>query len=169
MKKIFLLTAAIAIVTVISCKKNKPGTVSFTSQLDFTTTIPAQPDLPAIDTPITVSTEVSIQDDRLRHCDRASLKNFYVEIKEPNGQTFNFCKEIGLTLSAQGIGEASIASATNINPSTTRIDFVVSDVDIAQFVHQNSMTVKLKIALGKGFSQPVKIYGNLMFNVQGSL
>lgn len=169
MKHTFLLVAVISIMAVISCKKNKPGTISFTSQLDFTTTIPAHPELPIFDTAITVSTQISIQDERLKHCDRATLKGFYIEIQEPQGQTFDFCKEIHLFLSAPGAGEAEIASAANIDPGARRVDFAVTDRDIAQFVHQDPMNVKLRIALGKGVAQPVKVYGNLKFNVQGGL
>lgn len=172
MKRIFLATAVISVIsviTVISCNKNKPGTVSFTSLLDFTTTIPAQPELPLIDTPVTVSTDISIKDKRLNNCDRASLRSFYIEIQAPKGQTFDFCKEVRLSLSASGAGEAEIASAANINPNATRVDFVVSDNDMARFVHQSSMTVKLRITLGRGIKQPVTVYGNLKFNVQSSL
>ena len=169
MKRIFLFTAVMCIMAVISCKKNKLGTVSFTAQLDFTTTIPAQPELPLLDTPVTVSADIPIQDKRLRHSEKASLKDFYVEIQAPSGQTFDFCREVHLFLSAPGVAETEIAFAENIDPNSTRIDFAVSHADMVQFIHQNSMTVKLKIRLGKSLSRPTTVYGNLMFNVQGRL
>jgi len=171
MRHIFFYTAVICLMTVMSCKKNenKPGNASFTSQLDFTTTIAAQPDLPPTDTTIAASADISINDSRLNNCDRASLKSFYIEIKEPSNQTFDFCKEVHLLLSAPGIPETDVISAVNISSTARRIDFTVSDMDLVQFVRKNTMTAKLRIVLVKGFTQPIKVYGNMVFNVQEKL
>jgi hypothetical protein len=169
MKHLFFFTTIICTMAIMSCKKNKPGNASFTSQFDFTTTIPAQPNQPSTDTTIMVTSDISIDDDRLDNCDRASLKSFYIEIKEPSNQTFDFCKEVHLLLSAPAIPEVDVVSAVNINPSSRRIDFAVNSIDLVQFLHQKSMTAKVRIVLTKGFSQPIKLYGNMVFNVQGQL
>ncbi len=168
MKHLLFLTVICAM-TLLSCKKNKPGNASFTSQFDFTATIPAQPNQPSMDTTIMVSSDITIDDDRLDNCDRASLKSFYLEIREPAGQTFDFCKEVHLLLSAPAIPEVDVVSAVNINPNATRIDFTVNSIDLVQFLRQNSMTAKVRIVLTKGFPQPIKLYGNMVFNVQGQL
>lgn len=171
MKRIFFFATIICILSVMSCKKNdnKPGNASVTSQLEFTTTIQAQPDLPKIDTTIEASAEITINDNRLNNCDKASLKSFYIEIKEPSNQTFDFCKEVHLWLSAPGVPETDIISATNISSSARRIDFTVNSMDLVQFVRKTTMTAKLRIVLVKGFTQPIKVYGNMVFNVQEKL
>ncbi len=169
MKHLTILTCILSVFLCMSCKKNKPGNASFTSQFDFTTTIPAQPDLTSTDTTIIVSSEISIDDDRLDNCDKASLKSFYIEIQEPSTQTFDFCKEVHLLLSAPTIPETDVVFKTNISSSARRIDFTVNNIELVQFLRQSSMTAKVKIVLTKGFTQPIKLYGNMVFNVQGKL
>lgn len=169
MKKLIVLSVIICALAFISCKKNKPGNASFTSDFNFNTVIAAQPDISASDTTISATSEISIDDDRLDNCDRASLRSFYIEIKEPSNQTFDFCREAHLLLSAPGISEVDVVSAVNINPNSKRIDFTVNSTDLVQFLRQNSMTVKVRVVCMKGFSQPIKLYGNMVFNVQGKL
>jgi hypothetical protein len=171
MKQLIILCSILCTLVFSSCKKhhNKPGNASFTSAFDFTTTIPAQPNLTSTDTTVAVTSEISIDDDRLDNCDRASLKSFYIEIKEPSEQTFDFCREAHLLLSAPGIPETDVVFATNIKPSSRRIDFTVSNIELIQFLRQNSMTAKVKIVITKGFPQPIKLYGNIVFNAQGKL
>jgi hypothetical protein len=167
MKQIIIFCCILCTLLFTSCKKNKPGNASFTSGFDFTTTIPAMNI--NIDTTIVVSSDISITDDRLQNCDRASLRSLYIEIVEPSGQTFDFCNEVHFWLSAPGIPETDVVSITNINPSTIRIDFNVNSMDLAQFVRQSSMTARVKIRVKKGFANPIKIKGNIVFNVQAKL
>jgi hypothetical protein len=170
MKRIIILNSILcAVLFLTACKKNKPGNASFTSQFDFTTEIPAQPNLVSQDTTIAVTSEISINDSRLENCDKASLKSFYIEIREPAGQTFDFCKEAHLLLSAPGIPETDVVFATNINPSARRIDFTVNSIELVQFLRKKSMTAKVRIVLTKGFNNPIKLYGNMVFNVQTKL
>lgn len=169
MKHVFFLTLVTCALTLASCKKNKPGNVSFTSAYDFTVTIPAQPEVPVIGTTLAVSSEININDDRLNNCDRASLRSFYIEIVDPDDQTFDFGQEIRLSLSAPGLPDMDVVSAANINPNARRIDFTVNDTDLAQYLRNDAMTVRLKVALRKGTSRAVKVYGNMVFNAQAGL
>jgi hypothetical protein len=169
MKKIIVFSILIcAIAFMPSCKKkSKPGSASFTSEFDFTVDVAAQPDISTRDTTISVTSEISVDDDRLDNCDRASLKSFYLEIKAPANQTFDFCREAHLLLSAPGLPEIDVISAVNINPNAKRIDFTVNSTDLVQYVRQNSFTVKVRVVCMKGFSQPIKLYGNMVFNATG--
>jgi len=169
MKNAAIFIGILCALSVTSCKKNNPGNASFTSQFDFTVDVAAQPNISTRDTTISVTSEISIDDDRLNDCDKASLKSFYVEIKEPSNQTFDFCREAHLLLSAPGIPEVDVISAVNINPSSRRIDFTVNNIELVQFLRQKSMTAKVRVVCMKGFNQSIKIYGNMVFNVQGKL
>ncbi len=162
-----LFLAMLSCAVLNSC--NKAGNVSFTSAYDFTATIPAQPTVPAFDTAIAVSSEININDERLKKCDRASLRSLYLEITEPDGQTFDFSREVRLALIAPGLPEIDVVSASHINPNAKRIDFEVSDKNLAQYIHDNSITIRIKIVLLKGTSNAVRMYGKMVFNAQTGL
>ena len=173
MKRLFFLNTVVFVMFAMfffSCKKeDQPGNVSFTSKYDFTVALPQQASLPVADTTIEASADITINDVRIEKCKAASLKSFYIEIKNPSTQTFEFCKEVHLWLSAPGVAETDVISAVNISPSAKRIDFTVSSIDLAQFLRKNVTTVKVKVVLSKGFIQPITLYGNMMFNVQGNI
>ncbi|MES2678789.1 MAG: hypothetical protein V4635_02845 [Bacteroidota bacterium] len=170
MKNLIIYISILCAVFFLACKKdNKPGNASFTSEFDFLVDVPAQPNISTKDTTIAVTSEISINDSRLEDCDKASLKSFYIEIREPASQTFDFCREAHLLLSAPGIPEVDLISAVNINPSSRRIDFNVNSIELIQFLHQKSFTAKVRVVCMKGFTNPIKLYGNIVFNVQGKL
>ncbi len=167
MNRIIIFSLIICAISLASCKKNTPGSASFTSEFAYTSEIPTT--AVTSDTTINVSSEISITDARLENCEKASLKSFYVQIDAPAGKTFDFCKEAHLWLSAPGIPEIDVISVSNISSTATRIDFTVNSTELVQFLKKPSMTAKLKVVLTKSCSTPTKISGKMVFNVQGKL
>ncbi len=164
MKKLFVFTAILGALIASSC--NKSGTTSATITVspvyDFNCTVPAQVHIPNIDTTIMVSANIDITDSRLEQCQVANLQSFFIEITTPN-QTFNWCKEAHLFLSAEGLSESEVVSVANVSAAATRIDFTVSNINLAELLKRKMIVVKAKLVLREAFLNDIQFHGNIHF------
>jgi hypothetical protein len=162
MKRLSFLVLVVWVLTNLSCKKKS---ITFPLPYDFDVMIPATPVIPPNDPTITVPYDITINDSRLDHIQSATLSSFYLQITDPAGKTFNWCKEIHLMLSADSIPEIEVATALNIDSNATRVDFTVTKADLSSMLAKKKITTKIKLVLVQGFAQQLKIHGSMNFQV----
>jgi hypothetical protein len=168
MKRLFVFASLLWLLTNISCKKknNSSPNATFDTEYNFDVTIPAQTTIPPIDTTIIVHADIDLNDSRLDQCESATLNAFNVTITSPSSQTFDFCNEIRLIVSADGVPETEVLVAANVNPSANRIDFTVNSINLAAFLKKQHITAKLRVKLTQKTLPEVRCHGNLNFKVK---
>ncbi len=164
MKSIIFIGTFILLSINFSCKKKS---ISFNTHYDFNISVPSQPFIPS-GSEVTISEDIKLNDSRLSKTEVADLTGFTLQITDPTGKTFDFCREIHLSISTETLPEIEVAMAANIDPSTSLVNFKVTNVNIAEYL-KNNMKAHIRLLLTQGFKEDLKVYGNMTFKIQQPL
>lgn len=174
MKKIVLLLSVVAVLG--SCTKvlDKLTTFSFTRDTEFTI-----PSSTILGTPLTLSTgdvqtsyvsEFENNGASVDNIDYIKLTAMSLEILSPANGNFNFLKDISIKISADGLGDKSIAFKMNVqNENVQKIDIDVTGEDLKPYLTKDKFSMVVDVTTDEIVSQDTKVKSEATFEAKANL
>jgi hypothetical protein len=168
-----VLPVFICLLLITSCKKDRLTiTFNVTDSFDFTVKSGSVINLPIeLLTPdIATNSEGEFEqnDTRADKINEINLNELKLTITSPTGKTFSFLKSIEIFISAEGLIEKLLASAYDVNSSSSSLNLNCSGDDIAEYIKKDSYKVRVKTVTRESLTQDVAINSFLSFKVKAA-
>ncbi len=179
-KKTFLMLGVIAFMAT-SCdffdkldeltQFDLPYDTSFSIDASVNLPIPAGQTIAIPTPPITTNYEEKFEVNKTAKnlIEEITLKEMTLQISAPDEGNFDFIQSIDLYITAEGLDEIKIASATDIQKGTSVIDLTVSDVDLTPYITGNEISFKATAVTGEILTQDIDIELNSVFHVDAKI
>lgn len=176
MNKVLLFIFTTTLLTSLACSKIDQLT-QFDLEYSYDTTIESVIgiNLPfnLVTPPITsnISEAVEINNTRKDLIEEATVQSLKVLITNPDGDTFDFLKEIEIFIDAENLDETMVASAYDISNDIGNelVLDVVSDLNLKDYIQQDEFDLNIKIVTDKLLLHDIDIRADALFNVDAKI